>query len=217
MTLDDFRTYVRQRLTISTAETATTTQIDTAVNQARYRLNAKYALLVGTALLDFTADTETVTLPTDLVEALSIHTADYVLRPINPQEWAEVAGLDVQAGPQVYVVDGAGGTMRVAPVPATTATGAATLRYVKRPTALSAGTDAPAELPAEFHDLIGEHAVYRIALNEEDLDLARAAWRVIYGDPGNPDDLGLDGELRAFVNKRSGPTPSRIALRGFRR
>lgn len=212
MTLDDLRTYVRQRLTVSTADSATTTQIDTAINQARLRLVARFRLKVATTTLDFTADTETVALPSDCTEILSISTADYLLQAINEQDFGQLTSGS--GGPQVFVRDGTSAVIRVRPVPQSTENDAATIRYVQRPTALSSGTDVPSEVPDEFHDLVGELAVHRIAQNEEDLDLARAAWNTIYGNPGNPQDLGLWGELSAYVNRMAGTTVNQIQLRG---
>jgi|GEM_PF-4374860 len=208
MTYAELRTYVRDRLTISTGDTAKTTQINTAIQQARYRLSAEFRLTKTKATLNFTADTETVTLPSDVVEILSITSGNYIVQPISEQEWAEVAGSVVAGGPQVYVVDGSSTTIRISPVPADTETAAATIYYVARPTALSADADVPTELPAEFHDLIAEMAVYRIAQSEEDFDLARGA--AVVADE-------LRGELRAYMIRRRGPTASRQALRGFAR
>lgn len=213
MTYAELRTYVRDRLSISTADSAKTTQINTAINQARYRLAAEFRLLEATASLNFTAGVETVTLPSDVTQVLSIRQGTYVLQPITRSELAQyraaqAAGTTISTGPQVYVIDGSSATIRVWPVPTETVSGAATLHYVQRPTALSADGDAPSELPVEFHDLIGEEAVYRIAQSEEDMDLARGAAAVA---------ADLREGLRAYMNRRIGAGASRVFLRGFGR
>ena len=208
MTLSEMQTYIRDRLTISSSDTAKTTQITTTINQARYRLAAEFRLKETRATLDFTAATETVTLPSDVQEILSIYQGDYVLQPVTDQERAEIAGSTASGGPQVYTVDGSSTTIRVSPLPATTVVAAATIYYVQRPTALAAAGDTPSELPTEFHDLLCEMACYRIALSEEDFDLARGA-AVLAAE--------LTEGLRGYMNRRGGPTRSRQALRGFAR
>jgi hypothetical protein len=209
----ELRTYVRDRLTISTGDAAKTTQINTAINQARYRLAAEFRLLEATASLNFTANTETVTIPADVTEILSIRQGTYVLQPITRAELAQyraaqAAGTTLSTGPQVYVVDGASTTIRVWPVPTTTVTAAATIHYVQRPVALSADGDTPSEMPTEFHDLIAEEAVYRIAQSEEDFDLARGAAAAT---------AELREGLRAYMNRRMGAGASKVFLRGFGR
>lgn len=208
MTLDELRTYVRDRLSISSSDSAKTTQINTALNQARYRIAAEFRLKQTKDTLDFVADTETVTLPADCVEVLAIYQGDYLLQPITWQEWGQVVGSTVTGGPSVYVVDGSSTTMRVSPLPAETESDAATIYYVQRPTALSSDSDTPSELPAEFHDLIAEEAIYRIGQSEEDQDLARGAAAVA---------ATLRDELRSYLNRRPGATVSRIQLGGFTR
>lgn len=220
MTRDELVTYVQQRLTISTAETTTTTQIQTQIEQARRRVNAHFKLLRATDDLDFVADTAAVAIPSDVVEILSITrgTSGGLLQPITEQEYAQYLSTDYSytTGPAVYVRRGASAVIDVYPAPTETETDAATLRYVQRPTALG-GSDSPSELPVEFHDLIGELAIYRIAQNEEDLELARAAWANAYGAIGNPDDKGLWGDLRGYMSRTMGPTVSHIRLHGFGR
>jgi len=207
MTYLELRTYVLDRLTISTDDTGRTTQINTAIQQARYRLSAEFRLKKATATIDFTADTETITLPAGVVEILSMYTDDYILQPITEQELAEVSA-DAAGEPQVYVVDGSSTTVRVRPTPSTTQVGAVTIYYVSRPTALSADGDIPSEMPDEFHDLIAEEAIARIAMSEEDADLSRGAAALA---------AGLRAELRAYMNRRKGATASVQALRGFSR
>lgn len=206
MTYAELRTYVRDRLSISSSDTAKTTQINTAIQQARYRLCAEFRLKKTTTTLDFTADTETVTLPSDVTEILAITTSDYILQPITEQEFAELTAGS--GGPQVYVVDGSSTTIRIRPTPDTTAVAAATIYYVQRPTALSADGDSPSEMPTEYHDLIAEEAIARIAMSEEDAELSRGAAAVA---------ASLRAELRAYMNRRRGATASVQALRGFSR
>jgi hypothetical protein len=222
MELSDYRTYVQERLIISTGEAATETQIDLAVNAERDRLNAYFRLLRATDTLDFVADTETVTIPSDVVEILAIKRGEYLMQPVNEQtlagyQAAVFGDTGVLGGPIVYDREGTAATIRVFPTPTETETDAATIRYVQRPAILTADDDAPDELPREFHDLIGELVVYRFCLAEEDPELANASHRVIYGNPGVPDDLGLMGRLAAYMNRTAGPTVNQIQLGGRRR
>lgn len=201
------RAYVRDRLSISSSDSAKTTQINTALNQERYRLNAEFRLKKTTDTLDVNADSETVTLPADVVEILSLYTSDYLLQPLTEQEFA-LLGTSASTGPQVYVVDGSSTTLRIRPYPTESEADALTIYYVQRPTALSSDSDTPSELPAEFHDLIAEGAIYRIAQSEEDQDLARGAAAIA---------AMLTDNLRAYMNRRQGATVSRVQLRGFTR
>lgn len=212
MTYAQLRTYILDRLTIATADTGRVAQVNNAINQARYRLNAEFGLKKATDTIDVTADTETATLPSDVVRILSLYSGSWLLQPITEQEFGELSNTVVSGvgagGPQVYTVDGSSTTIRLRPIPSATAADYLTVHYIQRPTALSADGDIPSELPAEFHDLIAEEAIYRIAQNEEDQELARGAGAVA-------GDLRL--MLRAYMNLRVGPTASRQALRGFTR
>lgn len=208
MTYAELRTYVLNRLTISTAETARITQVNTAINQARYRLSAQFRLKKATTTLDFVADTETVTLPSDVVEILGIYTSDWLLQPITEQEFAELTSVNTTIGPQVYIVDGSSTTLRLRPIPSESETGALSVSYVQRPAALSADSDTPSEMPAEFHDLIAEEAISKIAMSEEDFDLARGAAVVA---------AQLTEGLRSYMNRRAGGTVARQVMRGFSR
>lgn len=221
MTLDNLRDFVRERLTISDQETLTETQLDTYINRERERLNAHFRLLRASDGLDFVADTETVTIPTDVVEILAIKRGTVLMQPLTEQQIAgfQAAVSDVTSGldgPTWYERLGTAATIRVFPTPSETATDAATMHYVQRPTVLTAN-DTPSELPLEFHDLLGELVIYRFALGEEDPELAQATHRVIYGHPGVPGDDGLMGRLRGYMHRTGGPVLNQIQLGGIRR
>ena len=198
------QTYVLHRLSVSTADTGFVTQTKTLINQERFRLSAKYRLLVDTDDLAFVANQETIVLPTDLVEILSIRRGDVTLQPTTVERIAQLVGEDaaISDGPFFYARDGVA-NIRVYPVPdASTATGAV-VYYVKRPTALSADGDVPAEFPAEFHDILPERAIAHVALSEEEPGLSQAA--AVRADV-------LEGQFREFMNRRGGVGDRRINL-----
>jgi hypothetical protein len=213
MTFAELQTYVRDRLSIATSDTAKTTQIKAALNRARDRLVADERLSISTANLTFTADTETVTLPSGVMEILSVATDSYVLAPLTRQELANYRlGDATHIGPLGYVVDGSGTTMRIWPAPTETDVVTASLVYVPEPTELSADADTPSELPRAYHDLIAELAIIRLAESEEMPDIAAGARRMVYG---SGDDPGLLAGLRNHMSRRTGTGEQRLWPRGY--
>lgn len=214
MTLAQMRTYVRDRLSIHSTDTAKTTQIDAALNEARDRLVASERLSVATASLTFTANSETVTLPAGVMEVLSISTAEYVLTPVTRQELAYYRLRDASTGPLAYVVDGTSTTARIWPEPTTTEVVPAALEYIPELALMDDDADEPTEIPRAYHPLICEMAIIRIAEAEEAPELANGARRIVYGTPGTS-DRGMLNEFRGFLRRRTGSGDTRIWIRGF--
>jgi hypothetical protein len=63
--------------------------------------------------------------------------------------------------------------------------------------------DIPSQIPEEYHDMLGELVVHRIAMSEEAFDLAQSAKQIA-------DELR--GRLIGQMKKRQGPGPRRLRL-----
>lgn len=209
MTFLELQTYVLDRLSISSGDSGKVTQIKSILNGERYRVAARYRLLTTTATLDFTAATETVSLPSDVTEVLSIRRGSVLMQPVTEDAYGEMVavGASTGDGPLYYARSGTG-VIRVYGVPSETVAAAATLHYVKRPTALSGDSDTPAELPAEYHELLAERAVQVIALSEEEPGLAAGA--------GALADR-LEAGLREWLNRYGGAGERRLLLNVYGR
>jgi hypothetical protein len=211
VTLGDLRTYVLDRLSISSADTAKVTQITTVLNQEFLRLVMEEDFNVATASIGFTAASQDASLPATWAKILDIRAAGVVMQPVTWQRMAAyeaATALGVNAsdlGPSFYAVKPPL-SLRIWPAPATTDAAGATIFYVARPALLAAAGDIPSALPAEWHDLLGEMAASRIALNEEAFELA---------DRCSQAAQAMRERLHGAVTRTGGPTASRLALRFY--
>jgi hypothetical protein len=213
VTLGDLRTYVLDRLSVSSADTAKVAQIDHALNQEYRRLVAEEDLNVTTAAITLTAGVSTASLPADTAKILYLQHAGNVLRPVTwPQMAAYYAqtALGVSAdvtGPAYYTVKGPT-SLYLWPQPdATAAATTVTIWYVARPTLMTdPAAHSPDALPAEWHDLLAEMAVSRVAMNEEAFDLA---------DRASQAAQAMRERMRGAVSRAGGSTSSRMALRFY--
>lgn len=204
VTFLEMQTYALHRLSVSSSDSGFVTQIKALINQERYRLAARFRLKQTTADLAFVAAQETVTLPTDCVEILSIQCGTSTMQPVTVERFGQLdaEGAVVADLPAFYCRDGLA-NIRVYPVPDTTDSTGAVIYYVQRPTVLTADGDTPAEFPAEFHDILPERAIAHVALSEEEPGLAQAA--SIRADQ-------LEMQFREFMNRRGGVGDRRINL-----
>ena len=204
MTFLEMQTYALHRLSVSSSDSGFVTQIKALINQERYRLAARFRLKQTTADLAFVASQEYVALPTDCVEILSIQCGGTTMQPVTVERFGQLdaEGVVISDLPSVYCRDGVA-NIRVYPVPDTTDSTGAVLYYVQRPTALSVDADTPAELPAEFHDILPERAIAHVALSEEEPGLSAAA-------SARADRL--EAELAGFMSRRGGVGDRRITL-----
>ncbi len=204
MTRAEIRAYVLARLSLSSTDTARVTSINTLIDQVYLRLAGKYRLKKATSSLTFTAGTATVTLPSDLMEILSIQRGTRSMQPIDEDRFAQLVGQEYQGVDPVsyYRVDLP--TIRVVPTPQTTNAAAATLHYVQAPTTLATGGDSasPASLPTQFHDLIAELVIAQVAMDEEEFGGHMAA--------ASATASRLEGELALHMNVREGAGTHRV-------
>lgn len=210
MNLGDLRTYVLDRLSISSADTAKVTQITTAINQEYLRLVAEEELNVNFSNIAFTAGTATAALPAAWMRVLYITAGTTTLQPITWQEMAEkqmqtAAGVTAADGPAFYTVMGPS-TLYLYPTPTTTSATGALIYYVVRPALLGAPTDTPTSVPDEWHDLLGEMAASRVAMNEEAFDLA---------DRASQAAQAMRERMHGFITRRGGGTASRLTLQFY--
>lgn len=210
MTLDELRNYVRDRLSIAASDSTKQTQIDNILNTEYRRLCAEERLNIERTTMGLVADSQLADLPNDWQETIAIRFGANVLQPINLQRFAELDaasenGTETSDGPSMYYQESPE-RIRVWPTPTETNSTALTIWYVARPTAMSSGSDTPSAIPVEYHDLLAEMAVTRIALNEEAFDLANSALSIV---------SELRGRMQGQMRKRQGAGNERVVLRHY--
>lgn len=203
MTRAEIRAYILARLSLSSADTSRVTTINTLMDQVYLRLAAKYQTTTATAALAFTSGTATVTLPTDLVEVLSIEKGKYTLIPVDADRYAELQGQAYTSDPLYYFRSGLL-EIRIVPTPTATDAAAATCFYVQAPATLTAGGDSasPSAIPTQFHDLIAELVVAQVAMDEEEF--------ATHASGALATASRLEAELRLHMNTRGGQGPRRV-------
>ena len=146
----------------------------TSTTRLNYWINLAYQVDICEAEdWPFLVTTTTGTAPlaiSDLRTVLSVvdSTQDLKLRPMDPSNITDDVDSDLTTvgTPWLYYVDNL--TVRVYPA---NTTDSLSVRYVKVPTALSAGGDTPV-LPARFHYLIVDAAVRRAYRNKDNFEAA---------------------------------------------
>lgn len=210
MTLDELRNYVRDRLSIAASDTTKQTQIDTVLNTEYRRICAEERLNIERTTMGVVANSQLADLPNDWQETISIRHGATVLQPVTLQRFAELdaateEGTNTSDGPSVYYQESPE-RIRIWPTPVETNSTALTIWYVARPDAMTSGGNTPSALPVEYHDLLAELAVARIALNDESFDLAQSATAI-----ANELRQRMQGQMR----KRQGAGNERVVLRHY--
>lgn len=203
MTFSQQKTYIRERLGISSTDTSKDTEIGLYLNAAILEVVADHALKTSKADLAFTAADPLVTLPADWVRTLSIQRGTVTLQPITWEEYAEFTAGERSADGPLYYDQASGTKLRVLPTPGDTDATGAVIWYVQSPTA-----DDPVDIPAQFHSLPCERVVALMAAAEEALDLVRDA---------EARAIDLEDRLARFLQKRVGEGSQIIPLRVYRR
>ncbi len=207
MTLDELRNYVRDRLSIAASDSTKQTQIDLVINTEYRRICAEMQLNIERATLATVADSQLVDLPDDWQETITMRFGGNVLQPVNIQRFAELDATteDWPDGPSFYYQESPE-RVRVWPTPSATDIDAIVLWYVARPDAIAGGSEIPSVLPLEYHDLLAEMAVSRVAQNEEQFDIAQAAQATV---------AELRARLDGQMNRRQGAGNERVVLRHY--
>lgn len=210
MTLDELRNYVRDRLSIAASDSTKQTQIDLVLNTEYRRICAEERLNIEKTTLGLIAQSQLADLPNDWQETITIRHGATVLQPVTFMRFAELDaasenGTETTDGPSVYYQESPE-RIRVWPTPVETNSTALTLWYVARPDAMTSSGNTPAAMPVEYHDLLAEMAVVRIAQNEEQFDIAQAAQATV-----NELRQRMSGQMR----RRQGYGQERVVLRHY--
>ena len=206
-TRGELTTYVLERLGVSSSRTAFKTQIQNELYR-RYVANVrKYNLSILRADLTLTAAVYTVPLPTDWLKTRTIRVASVNLREITFELLSEIraaANASSAAGgvisrfalypPSSIYLDVA---------PDTTSATGGEIFYVNKPAAWTVDADTPAFIPDDFHDLLAEEVIYRMAMNQEEFGTHAAAALQAVGL--------LSQELALEMKIRSGDHSNRIS------
>ena len=204
-TLATFRTNVSSIIGLdNTAGGADQSLVDGWVNEAYLTLTrdtrskvsiATFTLTSGSA--DYTMDTEVLSIIDVYVTSTSV---DYSLTRIAVDDLLTYRrnGATVQASPARYYAYTGGNLLMFYPTP--NAADTITVYYVDRPTALSASSDSPSDVPAEYHPLIEWYALWRAADYDDDESSKQGdRYRQWYVE-------GL-GKMRRDLNLKGGKLP----------
>lgn len=173
--------YVKERLGIGASDSSRSTLIGRTINAEYLAAAVRSEATLQAAAFTLTNGQPDVYMGADVAKVKGIIGGDAGrLTPVTVSRFTFLVANyndDAPLGPMYYMVlqPGAVLQVRVWPTPTVTdATGTAFL--VTRPAVLAAGADVPLSIPAEFHHaVIGERAVQRIALAEQETALAGTA------------------------------------------
>lgn len=229
MTYQELQEYVRERLGIASDDTSRVTLIQRIINAEYVSAAVRSEATLQTVTLTLTNATPTVNMAagTEKVKGVLRGNPQGRLTPVSTSRFTQLAGTysgaDAPSAPSYYVVllSGAVLQLRVWPTPTVTDSGCTAFVVVK-PTALSANGDVPSSVPEEFqHSVIGERAVQRVALAEQEVALAGTAGAL--ADEGflalSQHVRDRNGELDAMlsaVGDLGVPTPVLLGQAGVR-
>ena len=207
MNLGQLRDYVRDRLSIAASDSVKQQQIDLVINTEYRRICAEMQLNIERTTLATIAGSQLVDLPNDWAETISIRFGGNILEPVSIHRFVQLdaTGDDWPEGPSYYYQESPE-RIRVWPTPSATDIDAIDFWYVARPDELAGSADIPTAMPTEYHDLLGEIAVVRIAQNEEQFDLAQSAQNT-----ANELMARMTGQMK----RRQGTSSERVALRHY--
>lgn len=178
MTRDDLTTFVLERLGVGSSRTAFVNQIVGHLNRIYVREVVALGLNMDTSVLVFSADNPQVFLPADWrrTETLRIEGRDIIEKtyPDHMQLRAtEASGVSLGEYPR-YVVLLPPRSYLIVPTPTASET-TGELVYHAAPSLMTTGADEPSVLDDEYHDLLGELCVARMAMNQEDPTISQDA------------------------------------------
>lgn len=184
MTYQELQEYVRERLGIPTGDSSRVTLVQRTINAEYMAAAVRSEATLQSQALTLTNNVATVNMSAGVekVKAILRGSPAGRLTPVSVSRFTFLAGTytaasEKPAAPAYYVVllSGAVVQVRVWPTPTVTDSGATAFVVVK-PTALSVNGDVPSSVPEEFHhSVIGERAVQRVALAEQEIALAGTA------------------------------------------
>ena len=208
MTRAELRTYVQDRLGLSTGDTAKNTQIQGLLNREYDRLVALNRLSLTSASLTYSSGNAVVSLPAGLRSVEGIYTPGGNLRPVSAAKLSDYeaaySGSLAPSSPTFYALLTApttgAGSIRVWPAPTSSASDWRIL-YQANTTDMASDSDVPTLLPEPWHPLLAEMVAYRMAVSEESGEVAQMTERLV--------TAGM-AELAAYARERVGWRPQRV-------
>lgn len=204
---------VLARLGISDADSTDVEQAGLQLNQEYLRIASEENLNTEAVNLQFLEGDPLVDLPPDFLSIDTISVGTHRLKQVHRQRLLDLeAGgaseSEVDTGPAIYSF-WSPGRIRVYPSPSAAGPTTARLIYSARPPLLSQDADTPSVIPDEYHDLLIEQVIARLAATrEEAFDIAGVAQQ-------RADELR--GRLRRHIRDRVGVGDNRLRLAVYSR
>lgn len=178
-TRDELVTYVFSRLGVSSSRDSFQALVEGHLERHYHRAVRNFMLNMDDADLALVQDDPYVDLPDDFMRARTVRVGTRTLRQITQESLADRAAAREEASastatPGVYVFM-APNRLYIDPVPTETDNAGGKLFYVARPAAWTSGDDTPDCLPTEYHDLLAEETIYRMAQDQEEFSTHAAA------------------------------------------
>lgn len=208
MTRDELTSFVLGRLGVSSDRDAFVAIVEPALEREYHRVIRRFMLSHDEADLALTAGDHYVDLPDDFMRVRTLRIGANTLREVSMDDLSRAAGArdlsgseNNASGPRTFVFMG-DDRIYVDPAPAEDDDTGCKLFYVNRPTAWSSGDDTPSLLPSEYHDLIGERVIWRMAMNQEEFATHAAA--------ALANAVGIEEELLYELTVRNGDPQDRV-------
>lgn len=212
-TRDELTTYVLERLGVGSSRAPFVSIVEGTLEREYHRVVRRFRLSHDEADLALTADDHYVELPDDFMAVRTLRIGTRTLREVSMDDLSRAAGVrelsdagSEVSGPRNFVFMG-DDRIYVDPAPAEDDDTGAKLFYVPRPPAWTTGSDTPSLLPSEYHDLIAERTIWRMALNQEEFAThASAAAGIV---------AALEQELEYELTIRNGDPEARVIRRVY--
>lgn len=208
MTRDEAATFVLDRLQIPSSDSAKITQVQNLLQLEVDRANVLYELTLTTATVTVDNTGASTNLPSDVQRIKTLLQGTVTIDITDEVTWAQrlaaiAAGTwTTVTNPPTFAIWRPPSTLLFRPAPS--ANTSVTLVYVQRPGALSGATQLP--LPLEWHDLMAERVVRRMALTEGEPAIAQIALDIA---------RELEAELMGLRNMQAGPDSWQIPMQGY--
>lgn len=171
-TLGTFRSNIAAMIGLDNSTGGDQGLIDGWVNEGYLSLVRDTRSKVQSATFTLTSGSKDYTMDTEVLSIIDVYitssSVDYSLVRVAVDTLLEYRrnGATVQQSPARYYAYAGGNLLMFYPTP--NAADTVTVYYVDRPTALSASSDSPSDVPAEYHPLIEWYALWRAADYDDD-------------------------------------------------
>jgi hypothetical protein len=169
----EVRQWVRAETLIESAmmvDAAINAIIDQAVRDVSTRFD--WPFLADTDTINFIADTQSYSLPTDFqrLVAVVLNGSTVRLEEVSPEQyWSTYGATPAEGNPRFFFLWG--NQIYVTPVP-TASSGGLTLFYYRQPTLMTDDSHSP-EWQSEFHMIVADYVCRHLWHREEDFSKAR--------------------------------------------